>query len=149
VPSAAKGAWETVARVRLGELERLHADARGTGPGRRWGTDQLNRSLFVALVAQFQIYCRDLHDEAIDVHVAAANVLQAGLLRSVLTQGRELNVKNPRPAALGSDFGRLGSSSSPRSGPRAPRSRKLSRTLIVWSTFGTPSLTATRVSSRI
>lgn len=108
MPSAAKGACETVARARLAELEGVHADARGTGPGRRWGTDQLNRSLFVALVAQFQIYCRDLHDEAIDVHVAAANVLQAGLLRSVLTQGRELNVKNPRPAALGSDFGRLG-----------------------------------------
>jgi hypothetical protein len=98
----------STAGKRLDELERVHADARGTGPGRRWGTEQLNRSLFVVLVAQFQIYCRDLHDEAIDVHVAAANARQADVLRTLLTQGRKIDVQNPPPAALGSDFGRLG-----------------------------------------
>lgn len=108
MPSAAKGEWDTTAKNRLDELEGVHADARGTGPGRRWGTDQLNRSMFVVLVAQFQIYCRDLHDEAIDVHVAAANTRQADVLRTLLTQGRKLDVQNPQPAALGSDFGRLG-----------------------------------------
>lgn len=106
--STAKSEWATTAKARLDELERVHTDARGKGPGRRWGTEQLNRSLFVVLVAQFQIFCRDLHDEAIDVHVAAANVRQADLLRNLLTQGRKLDVQNPQPAALGSDFGRLG-----------------------------------------
>jgi hypothetical protein len=32
----------------------------------------LNCSLFVALIAQFQTYCRDLHDGAIEVHVRSA-----------------------------------------------------------------------------
>lgn len=106
--STAKDDWETTATARLDELEQVHADARGTGPGRRWGTEQLNRSLFVVLVAQFQIYCRNLHDEAIDIHVAAANPHQADVLRALLTQGRKLDVQNPQTAALGSDFGRLG-----------------------------------------
>ena len=106
--SAAWTEWDTTARRRLDELERVHADTRGTGPGRRWGTGQLNRSLFVALLAQFQTFCRDLHDEAIEVHVRAANPNQAGVLRALLTQGRKLDVQNPRPGALGGDFGRFG-----------------------------------------
>ncbi len=72
------------------------------------GHSQLNRSLFIILVAQFQIYCRDLHDDAVDVHVGAANPQQADVLRTLLTQGRKLDVQNPQPGALGSDFGRLG-----------------------------------------
>lgn len=106
--SIAKGEWDTTAQARLDELERVHADARGTGPGRRWGTEQLNRSLFVVLVAQFQMYSRNLHDEAIDVHVSVANPRQEDVVRRLLTQGRKLDVQNPQPAALGSDFGRLG-----------------------------------------
>lgn len=106
--SAARIEWDTTASERLDELERVHADARGAARGRRWGTEQLNRSLFLVLVAQFQTYSRNLHDEAIDVHVNAANVRQADLMRRLLTQGRKLDVQNPQPAALGSDFGRLG-----------------------------------------
>lgn len=105
--SVAKREWDTTSAARLDELERIHRDARGSGTGRRWGTVQLNRSLFVVLVAQFQTFCRDLHDEAVDLHVAAANPLQAFLLRNLLTQGRQLDTENPRPGALGSDFGRL------------------------------------------
>lgn len=106
--STARVEWDTTARERLEELEQVHADARGGGRGRRWGTEQLNRSLFVVLVAQFQTYSRNLHDEAIDVHVDAANPRQADVLRRLLTQGRKLDVQNPQPAALGSDFGRFG-----------------------------------------
>lgn len=106
--SAARAEWDITASARLDELERVHADARGAGRGRRWGTDQLNRSLFVVLVAQFQTYSRNLHDEAIDVHVNAANPRQADVMRRLLTQGRKLDVQNPESAALGSDFGRLG-----------------------------------------
>lgn len=74
----------------------------------RWGTEQLNRSLFVALVAQFQTYCRKLHDEAVDLHVTHANRHQAELLHTLLTQGRKLDNQTPRSSVLGSDFGRLG-----------------------------------------
>ncbi len=60
------------------------------------------------LVAQFQAYARGLHDQATDVHVAAALAGQRVLVHTLLTQGRKLDTQNPRRAALGSDFGRLG-----------------------------------------
>jgi hypothetical protein len=108
MPSNALVEWRFVGLARLAELEAVHAQATGSARGRRWGTTQLNRSLFVVLVAQFQGYCRRLHDQAVDVHVAAAIPGQQSLLRTLLTQGRKLDTQNPRRAALGSDFGRLG-----------------------------------------
>lgn len=106
--SQALRSWSGEARARLDELEHVHAEATGTGPGRRWGTQQLNRSLFFALVAQFQQFCRGLHDEAVDVHVQHANPCQVDVLRTLLTGGRKLDTLNPRTDHLGADFGRLG-----------------------------------------
>ena len=40
-------------------------------------------SLIVALVAQFQVYCQDLHHEAIDVYLAQANPRQVGVLHTL------------------------------------------------------------------
>lgn len=108
MPSFAKSEWGTSATARLDELEQLHIDARGSSRGRRWGTEQLNRSLFLVLVAQFQTYGRDLHDEAVEVHVGQANPCQTAVLRKLLTQGRKLDTGNPRTDALENDFGRLG-----------------------------------------
>lgn len=62
----------------------------------------------MALVAQFQTYCRDLHDEAVDVHVSYSMPQQSELLRTLLSQGRKLDSQTPRSSTLGSDFGRLG-----------------------------------------
>lgn len=100
--------WKTGGLQRLGELEKVHAKLTGTGRGRRWGTTQLNRSLFVAVSAQFQSYCRSVHDEAVQVHVSAATASQRPMLQILLTQGRKLDTGNPRKSALGSDFIRLG-----------------------------------------
>lgn len=75
---------------------------------KQWGVEQLNRSTFVALVAQFQTYCRNVHDDAIEVHADEANPRQVEVLRLLLTQGRKLDAGNPRSSALGSDFDRLG-----------------------------------------
>ena len=108
VASLAKGTWDIESTARLNELERVHTVVRGPGPGRRWYTEQLNRSLFVALVAQFQVYCRNLHDEAVDVYLSPIGAPHAEHLRSLLTQGRQLHRQNPRRSVLGSDFGRLG-----------------------------------------
>lgn len=108
MPSAAFAQWEASGRPRLDELEQVHKDATGQRPGRRWGTTQFNRNLFVALVAQFQTYCRSLHDEAVEVHVANANPRQADVIRNAMTQGRKLDTQTPRTAALGNDFGLLG-----------------------------------------
>ena len=106
--SRAREVWETECADRLQQLEQIHADARGKSPGRRWYIDQLVRSLFVTLVGQFQVYCRELHNEAISVYIASANKRQVEVLETLLKQGRKLESQNPHRSSLGSDFGRLG-----------------------------------------
>jgi hypothetical protein len=68
---------------------------------------QLNQSLFVALMAQFQAYCRALHDHGVDLPVAHAVPGQRAVLEVLLRQGRKLDVSNPRRSALVADFRRL------------------------------------------
>lgn len=106
--SSALDQWRGPGLARLAELEAVHANLTGSGSGRRWGTTQLNRSLFLALVAQFQSFCRDLHDEAVAVHTTAANPAQQQTLEVLMVQGRRLDTHNPRRSTLGHDFGRLG-----------------------------------------
>lgn len=106
--STALAQWRGSGLARLAELEAVHANLSGTGPGRRWGTTQLNRSLFVALVAQFQSFSRDLHDESVLVYVREANPHQQHTVEVLLVQGRRLDTHNPRRSSLGHDFVRLG-----------------------------------------
>jgi hypothetical protein len=100
--------WDNECMDRLEQLEQIHRDARGTRRGRRWDTEQLNRSLFVALVGQFQVYCRELHDEATGVYLSQATATQGRTLGILLRQRRELDNRNPRRDALRRDFGRMG-----------------------------------------
>lgn len=106
--STALTQWQSSGLARLAELEAVHANLTGTGPGRRWGTTQLNRSLFLALVAQFQSYCRDLHDEAAQVFIGQASPQQMSTLKVLVVQGRRLDTHNPRRSTLGHDFVRVG-----------------------------------------
>ncbi len=94
--SRAKDVWETEYAGRLDQLEQIHADARGRKRGRRWDIEQLVRSLFVTLVGQFQVYCRELHNEAISVYIASANERQVAVLETLLKQGRKLDTQNPQ-----------------------------------------------------
>jgi hypothetical protein len=100
--------WRDAGLARLAELEAVHAKLTGSGPGRRWGTTQLNRALFVALVAQFQCYCRGLHDEATEVHIKAATSGHRNLVKLLILQGRRLDTHNPRRSTLGHDFAHVG-----------------------------------------
>lgn len=101
MPSVALQTWATVSCARLDELEAVHVKLTGTNRGRRWGTSQLNLSLFTALTSQFQDFCRSLHDEAVEVHVAVANPAQVPVLRVLLTEGRKLDSGNARTGSLG------------------------------------------------
>jgi hypothetical protein len=58
-------------------------------------------------VGQFQVYCRELHNEAIFVYLAQANPCQVTVLETLLKRGRKLDTQNPQRSSLGSDFGRL------------------------------------------
>lgn len=114
VGSSALALWTGTSAARLNELELVHEGFSGATPGRKWGTQQLNLSMFLALCAQFQTYCRALHDEAVSVHVAHARAEQQSMLRLLLTQGRKLDAGNARTDSLGSDFNRLGFELIPR-----------------------------------
>ena len=94
---------------RFMELEAAHHAVGGQGRGRRYVTEQINRSCIMMVAAQWQGYCRDLHSEAADVLAAAAHpaTLQVPI-RMALTSARRLDIGNADADDIGSDFGRLG-----------------------------------------
>jgi hypothetical protein len=61
------------------------------------------------LSAEFQGYCRDLHSECVDslFRVIMPTSL-GGMVRDSLLSNRKLDVHNPNPGNLGSDFLRFG-----------------------------------------
>jgi hypothetical protein len=94
----------------LNEIAQAHAAVGGTGPGRRYATQQVNQAYAVLLASQFQGFCRDLHSESVDCLARA--IAPSPTLRLVMqaefVQGRQLDRGNAQPASIGADFGRLG-----------------------------------------
>ena len=66
MPSNSFLRWRGQRARALNELENAHARVEGTDRGRRYATQQINPAYAVLLTAQFQGFCRDLHDECID-----------------------------------------------------------------------------------
>lgn len=95
---------------RLDRLRTAH-EVYGSGPGRRWETEELNHALVLRLASEFQGFARDLHGEALRALVAGVAPdtpsVQA-VLRVPYMAGRRLDRGNADPAALGNDFGLLG-----------------------------------------
>jgi hypothetical protein len=109
MPSVSYRRWRTVRAAELDELVQAHAAVGGTGPGRRYTTQQLNRAYAVLLASQFQGFCRDLHTECVN-HllgmIAPPPALQL-LVWAEFTRGRQLDRGNAHSSSLGADFGRL------------------------------------------
>jgi hypothetical protein len=107
--SVALQEWLTVRVPRLDEIEDAHRSIGGSGPGRRYATQQINQAYAMLLSAQFQGFCRDLHTECARF---LANQLVPASCNSVifesLTLNRKLDRGNPNPGNIGSDFSRLG-----------------------------------------
>jgi hypothetical protein len=61
--------WQTERAEALDSLDSIHGKITGRKRGRKYDTKHLNRALFVALAAEFQGFCRDLHEDAA-IHVA-------------------------------------------------------------------------------
>ncbi len=98
-------------RIReLNQLADIHNTIGGPKAGRRYATEQLNHAYLVAVSAQFQGYCRDLHTEAAFDFVERLGTSDefARILRSTLTKNRKLAQKNPSRSAIAEDFGLLG-----------------------------------------
>ncbi len=82
---------------------------RGTGPGTRAASLQINQAYVVLLAAQFQGFCRDLHDECIRAFVVPLSIINHRIaIQLSLQLNRKLDRGNPNPSNIGSDFGRFG-----------------------------------------
>jgi hypothetical protein len=101
--------WSTSRSEQLDEMRAAHTAIGGSARGRRYATQQINRAYLVLLSSQFQGFCRDLHSEAVDALVRAITPTSLRtIVRARFTDGRKLDIGNPTPGNLGSDFGRLG-----------------------------------------
>jgi hypothetical protein len=111
VASGALIYWKGTRAQDLDDLVRAHRLLGGTGPGRRWTTRQINRSLVIALASEFQGFCRELHDEGAQV-LAEWSALQNASLRIALLQAmtsdRQLDRVNAQTQSIGQDFSRFG-----------------------------------------
>jgi hypothetical protein len=109
MPSVSYRDWVSVRAAALDEIENAHRAVGGTGPGRRYATQQLNYAYAMLLSSQFQGFCRDLHSECI-AHVVGS--VTPAALRTTLADEfrvhRRLDRGNPNPSNLGADFNRLG-----------------------------------------
>jgi hypothetical protein len=109
--SPAHQRWRTERCAALDSLERVHEKMTGNKRGRQYATEQLNLALFMSLAAQFQGFCRDLHDGAavqIANSLAPGNDEQISVVRNALVRRRKLDVGNASPGGLGNDFAVLG-----------------------------------------
>jgi hypothetical protein len=109
MPSQALRYWLDERARSLDEIEHAHRRVGGTDRGRRRRTQQLNYAYVLLLSSQFQGFCRELHDECIDLLVQLITPVGFRMAsRSMLLQNRRLDSGNPNPGNLGSDFNRFG-----------------------------------------
>ncbi|WP_156525551.1 MULTISPECIES: hypothetical protein [unclassified Gordonia (in: high G+C Gram-positive bacteria)] len=109
--SPAYSRWCSERCAALDSLEHVHSKMTGKRRGRQYATDQLNLALFVSLAAQFQGYCRDLHDDAavqIALSLVPGSERQAPVVLNALVRSRKLDVGNASTGGIGNDFAVLG-----------------------------------------
>lgn len=101
--------WDSQQIARLAELEAAHAAVGGTKPGRRYSTTQINHALVVAIAAEFQAFCRNLHSEAVGVLAAQIEDEDlSAIVASGMTGNRALDRSNANEDAISKDFERVG-----------------------------------------
>jgi hypothetical protein len=110
-PSPALKAWRTKRHDDIDRLLKTHKSITAGRPGRQWETEHMNFALITRLAAEFQGYCRDLHNEAAD-HVVMQSSIAHGqlnlLARGAYLDNRLLNSGNPSWETLSKDFKRFG-----------------------------------------
>jgi hypothetical protein len=109
MPSVSLQTWQSVRKTSLNEIEEAHRSIGGSGPGRRYATQQINQAYAVMLAGQFQGFCRDLHSESVwHLSVAIRPVSMQGVILDEFVLDRKLDRGNPTPGNIGADFNRLG-----------------------------------------
>ncbi len=107
MPSNSYRRWTTTRARALDEIEQAHAAIGGTGPGRRYATQQVNQAYAVLLAAQFQGFCSNLHAECVNALVAGMSPSLRRMIQVEFSWNRHLARGNAQPGSLGADFGRF------------------------------------------
>jgi hypothetical protein len=68
----------------------------------------VNRAYVVVLAAEFQGFCRELHNECVAGILVSIPLVLQDVVRRQFLLNRSLDRGNANPANLGSDFGRFG-----------------------------------------
>src|SRR5947209_19559467 len=94
--SSALEKWSDERCAGLDSLEDVHGKVTGRQRGRQRATGHLNRALFVALSAEFQGFCRDLHEDAAihvteSIRLAPENAKIAPVVLNALVRERALS----------------------------------------------------------
>ena len=106
MPSRSLRTWESTRQAALDEFERMIQSVGGRG--RRLAVRQLTQAYALVLSAQFQGFCRELHDECVGAYTAGVNPPSAhSPLVAVFTLNRRLDTGNPNAGNIGSDFSRF------------------------------------------
>ncbi|HEV2756243.1 MAG TPA: hypothetical protein VG318_10775 [Actinomycetota bacterium] len=124
MPSDAFNSWREQRSYNLDALVSAHASVGGTGPGRRWGTEQLNLALALRLAVEFQGFCRELHDLAAQTFGEWTSPSAPQVARTItwsMTTQRQIDRGNATEARLTADFDRFGLRLSPALRARDPR----------------------------
>jgi len=109
--SASLSTWASARTDRIKRLRAAHQALAGTGPGRRWVTEELNHALILRLASEFQGFARDLHDETgvfVARCLAPGNLQLQDVLLLPYAVNRKLNQGNADPGTLGNDFSMFG-----------------------------------------
>src|SRR5688572_17317701 len=100
MPSRSLLRWQGERAEALVEIEGAHASVGGSGPGRRYATQQLNHAYAMLLSSQFQGFCRDLHSECVEFILAAIPVPLQRITRVHNTPGVGCWTEGTRTRAL-------------------------------------------------
>jgi hypothetical protein len=106
MPSISLQKWQESRRLELDEIVEAHRAVGGTGRGRRYATEQVNRAYAVLLSSHFQGFCRDLHSECVQHIVQQVPTALQNVLRGALEDYRDRG--NADPDKIAKDFARLG-----------------------------------------
>lgn len=109
--SASLARWQSARAQRLDNLVAAHHAVAGGTRGRKWLTAEVNHALIVRLASEFQGFCRDLHDEAIEAVLDAkltTDHSMNSIVRALLENNRRLDSGNANWGNIGSDYARLG-----------------------------------------
>jgi HEPN superfamily RiboL-PSP-like protein len=100
--------WRSDRLARIDDLFAVHRAINGRGPRSGYVRAQIARACILMLAAEWQGFCRDLHDEAADMIASAASPPSLRRpLQDAFTRGRRVDVGNADAADIGNDFSRF------------------------------------------